>query len=122
MGMRQMTFEIPEELAERFESEVPESEQSAVVAELLQRASRRRLTEEQWAAACDAANNDPETQEIQREMGNTLSPRKTKQMQDAELIAACDAVNADPELNALIEDWQAAADPIEEPWDEPAPR
>jgi hypothetical protein len=31
MGMRQMTFEIPEELAERFVSEVPESEQSAEV-------------------------------------------------------------------------------------------
>jgi hypothetical protein len=44
-----------------------------------------------------------------------------KEREDA-LIAACDAVNADPELNALIDDWQAVSDPIEEPWDEPAPR
>jgi len=52
----------------------------------------------------------------------TLASRKTKQEQDAELVAACDAVNADPELNALMDDWQAASDPIEEPWNEPAPR
>jgi hypothetical protein len=44
-----------------------------------------------------------------------------KEREDA-LIAACDAVNADPELNALVDDWQAVSDPIEEPWDEPAPR
>jgi hypothetical protein len=44
-----------------------------------------------------------------------------KEREDA-LIAACDAVNADPELNALMDDWQAVSDPIEEPWDEPAPR
>jgi hypothetical protein len=86
MGMRQMTFEIPEEVAERFNSVVPESEQSAEVTKLLlRRASRRTLTEEQWAKACEAAN-------------------------------------ADDELNALMDDWQAAGDPIKEPWDEPAPR
>jgi len=88
MGMRQMTFEIPEEVAEQFESEVPVPEQSAEVTKLLL-----------WRVS-----------------------RPTKQMQDAEIIAACDAVNADPELNELMEDWQAASDPIEEPWDEPAPR
>ena len=47
--------------------------------------------------------------------------RKLQEREEA-LIAACDAVNADPELNLLMDDWQAAADPIEEPWDEPAPR
>jgi hypothetical protein len=88
MGMRQMTFEIPEEVAERFISEVPESERSAEMTKLLL-----------WRVS-----------------------RPTKQMEDVELIAACDAVNADPELNELMEDWQAAGDPIEEPWDEPAPR
>ena len=67
--MRQMTFDIPDEVAERFSSEVPASEQSAVVAKLLRRrVSRPTLTEEQWVAVCEAANNDPETQEIQREM------------------------------------------------------
>jgi hypothetical protein len=82
MGMRQMTFEIPEEVAERFESEVPASEQSSIVAKLLQRASRPRLTEEQWAAACEAANNDPETQEIQREMA-ALPDTMTEEWDDS---------------------------------------
>jgi len=50
------------------------------------------------------------------------SLRRTLQEREDALIAACDAVNADPELNALMDDWQAAGDPIEEPWDEPAPR
>jgi hypothetical protein len=44
--------------------------------------------------------------------------RKTLKDREAALIAACDAVNADPELNALVDDWQAANDPIAEPWDE----
>jgi hypothetical protein len=38
------------------------------------------------------------------------------------LIAACDAVNADAVLNALVDEWQAVNDPIEEPWDESAAR
>ena len=37
MGMRQMTFEIPDEVAEQFSSEVPASEQSSVVTKLLLR-------------------------------------------------------------------------------------
>ena len=32
-------------------------------------------------------------------------------------MAACDAVNADPKLNALVDEWQAASDPVAEPWD-----
>ena len=68
MGMRQMIFDIPDEVAERFDSEVPASEQSSVVTKLLlHRRPTPRLTEEQWAAACEAANNDPETQQIQSE-------------------------------------------------------
>src|SRR5580698_8721534 len=63
MGMRQMVFDIPDEVAERFDSEVPASEQSSVVTKLLlHRRPTPKLTEEQWAAACEAANNDPETQ------------------------------------------------------------
>jgi hypothetical protein len=59
MGMRQMTFEIPGEVAERFVSQVPAAEQSNLVANLLQRhVSRPTLTEEQWDAACEAANAD----------------------------------------------------------------
>ncbi len=67
--MRQMTFEIPEDVAEDFNRVVPVSEQSAYVARQLQLiVSKPTLTEEQWDAICDAANNDPETQEIEREM------------------------------------------------------
>jgi hypothetical protein len=59
MALRKMTFEIPDEVAERFISEVPASEQSGVVTKLLQRrVSRPRLTEEEWAAVCEAANAD----------------------------------------------------------------
>ena len=69
MGMRQMTFEIPDEVAEQFSSEVPASEQSSVVTKLLlHRKPMPSLTDEQWDAVCNAVNNDPETQEIQREM------------------------------------------------------
>jgi len=67
--MRQMTFDIPDEVAEQFSSEVPASEQSSVVTKLLlRRRPTPQLTDEQWDAVCSAANNDPETQEIQREM------------------------------------------------------
>ena len=53
MGMRRMTFEIPEEVAERFESEVP-----VIVAKLLQPLATPVLTDEEWAAAANAANAD----------------------------------------------------------------
>jgi len=56
--MRRMTFEIPDEVAERFVSAVPASEQSTMVAKFLQRASRPTLTEEQWDEAASAANAD----------------------------------------------------------------
>jgi len=67
MGMRQMTFDIPEDMAERFSAEVPADEQSRVVLTAIRRRITPRLTEEQWAAICEAANNDPETQQIQAE-------------------------------------------------------
>ena len=84
MGMRQMTFEIPEEVAEQFESEVPVPEQSAEVTRLLlrRRVSRPALTEEDWARACEAANIDPETQEIEREMA-ALPDTMTEEWDDS---------------------------------------
>ncbi len=66
--MRQMTFDIPDEVADRFSSEVPVDEQSRVVLRAMRRRITPKLTEEQWDAICEAANNDPETQEIEREM------------------------------------------------------
>ena len=86
MASRQMTFSIPDEVAEQFTREIAEPEQSRFVADLL----KRKLRERGWT--------------------------------EAELIAACQAVNADEELNQLVDDWQAVNDPIEEPWDDAAPR
>jgi hypothetical protein len=63
-----MTFDIPEDVADQFDAAVAVSEQSEVVTSILRRAYRPRLTEEQWEKACEAANNDPETQQIRREM------------------------------------------------------
>jgi len=57
MGMRQVTLEIPNELAERFDREVPAAEQSSELMRLLRRRLTPKLTDEQWAAACDGANN-----------------------------------------------------------------
>ncbi|HEY1744946.1 MAG TPA: hypothetical protein VGG18_17380 [Granulicella sp.] len=69
MGMRQMTFDIPDEVAERFNSEVPASEQSGVVAKLLLRRRTTPIwTDEQLAAACDALNADPNIAELERDM------------------------------------------------------
>ncbi len=48
--------------------------------------------------------------------------RKTLKEREEALIAACEAVNADAELNTMIDDWQSASDPVEEPWDEPVAR
>ena len=56
--MRQMTFEIPEEVADEFDRAVPASEQSSYVARQLQRASQPSLTQEQWDEAAKAANGD----------------------------------------------------------------
>jgi hypothetical protein len=53
MGMRRMTFEIPEEVAERFESEVP-----VLVAQLLRPQVSPVMTADEWAAAASAANAD----------------------------------------------------------------
>jgi hypothetical protein len=43
---------------------------------------------------------------------------KTLKDREEALIAACNAVSADSALNELVDDWQAADDPIEEPWEE----
>ena len=62
--MRQMTFDIPEEVAERFTSEVPAAEQSSVVPKLLlRRRPTPKFTDEQWDAVCNAANDCSEEED-----------------------------------------------------------
>ena len=51
--MRRMTYEIPEVVAERFESEVP-----VLVAKLLQPQVSPKMTDEEWTAAANGANAD----------------------------------------------------------------
>jgi hypothetical protein len=66
--MRQMTFDIPDEVAEDFIKDVPEAEdRSRELTRLLRRQFASKLTTEQWDAICEAANNDPEIREIERE-------------------------------------------------------
>ena len=66
MPSRKMTFTLPEELANAFLRRVSPSQRSKYVAEAIEAKLRER--EEMLKEACLAANEDPETQEIQREM------------------------------------------------------
>jgi hypothetical protein len=64
-GVRQMTFDIPDDVAEDFIKDAPEAEdRSRELTRLLRRHLTPTLTGEQWQAICEAANNDPETQAI----------------------------------------------------------
>jgi hypothetical protein len=65
MPSRKMTFTLPEEIAIPFLRRVGPSRRSKYVAEAI--AARMREREEMIKEACLAANNDPETQEIQAE-------------------------------------------------------
>jgi hypothetical protein len=59
MGMRQVTFFIPDEVAEQLAREVPAMEQSTLVTRLLRhRLQTPRLTEAEWTAASEGANAD----------------------------------------------------------------
>lgn len=56
--MRHMTFEIPEDVAEKFLSVVPEAERSHLVAQLLRReAFKVRMTDEEWEIALQGCND-----------------------------------------------------------------
>lgn len=44
--------------------------------------------------------------------------RRELEARERRVIEACDVVNADSRINAVIDDWQAVNDPIEEPWDD----
>lgn len=63
-----MTFDIPEEVAEQFVRDVPVAERSDVITQLiLHRRPRRRLTAQEWDAACVAANEDSDLQKLERD-------------------------------------------------------
>lgn len=81
--MRQMTFDIPESIADEFTKDVPEAERSPVVASLLQfRRPRRRRSEAEWEAACDAANADPAVVELEREWDSLAGDGLEKEPND----------------------------------------
>lgn len=66
MPSRKITFSLPEDLAVRFLRSVPSAKRSEYIANAITRKLRER--EVMLIEACDAANNDPETREIEREM------------------------------------------------------
>ncbi len=66
--MRQMTFDIPDEIAERFNSELPVDEQSRFVESAIRRRITPELTDEQWAAAIEALNTDPDIALLEQQM------------------------------------------------------
>ena len=66
MASKKLTFNLPEDLANQFIRLVPSSKRSQYVADAIMRKLRER--EEMLIEACEAANNDPETREIEREM------------------------------------------------------
>ncbi len=73
MGMRQVIFEIPDEVAADLDRDVPAAEQSAYLTKLLVRSRPApELTDAQWDAICEAVNNDPDIAELERDM-DTLS-------------------------------------------------
>ena len=65
MAMRKMTFTLPEEVVVPFLRRVGPSRRSKYVAEAIEAKLRER--QEMLKAACLAANDDPETQQIQAE-------------------------------------------------------
>ncbi len=65
MAMRKMTFTLPEELAASFTRRVGSSRRSKYVAEAIETKLRERS--EMIKEACLAANNDPDTQQMQAE-------------------------------------------------------
>ena len=69
--MQQIVVQVSDELAERFLREVPEGERSSFVGDVLERRlSKRPLTDEEWEAAAEVANDDPEVRQIELEMAS----------------------------------------------------
>jgi hypothetical protein len=79
MPSRKMTFTLPEEVAISFLRKVGPSRRSKYVAEAIEAKLRER--EEMLKAACLAANEDPETREIQAEF-DALPDTMTEEWDD----------------------------------------
>jgi hypothetical protein len=65
MGSKKMTFSIPEDVAQKFVRRVPARERSKYLAQAL--SEKLSARERQLAAACKAANEDPEVRAIEEE-------------------------------------------------------
>jgi len=79
MPSRKMTFTLPEEVAIPFLRRVGPSLRSRYVAEAI--AARMRERSEMIKEACLAANNDPETQQMQAEF-DALPDTMTEEWDD----------------------------------------
>jgi hypothetical protein len=85
MAIRKMTFSFPEDLAARFVRAVPSRNRSRYIADLIE--SKMREREQMLIEACDAANSDPETAVIEREM-DALPDTMTEEWNDASAASA----------------------------------
>jgi len=80
MAARKMTFSIPDQIAGEFLRHVPARDRSRYVAEAL--AHRLKAQDEELAAACDIANQDPDVLRIEREF-NAISDDIAEPWNDA---------------------------------------
>jgi hypothetical protein len=85
MAARKMTFTFPEEVANSFVRAIGSTRRSRFVVEAVEAKLRER--ERILIDACEAANNDPETQDIQREMA-ALPDTMTEAWDESELSPA----------------------------------
>lgn len=85
MPARKMTFTFPEEVASSFLRAVGPSRRSRFVVEAVEAKLRDR--DRMLIEACIAANNDPETQEIEREMAS-LPDNMTEAWDESQLSPA----------------------------------
>lgn len=85
MANRKMTFSFPEDIAARFVRTVPSSRRSRYVAELIEAKMRER--DKMLVEACEAANLDPETREIELEM-DALPDTMTEEWNDRRKVSS----------------------------------
>jgi metal-responsive CopG/Arc/MetJ family transcriptional regulator len=77
MASRKITFTLPQDLAAEFLRRVPASSRSQYVATAI--AAKLREREEQFARACEAANNSTDIHDIEASFDALADPSDTVQ-------------------------------------------
>ena len=68
MANLRMSISLPEEIAIEFVQRISPRRRSRFVADLIR--AKLRESDEQYIRACEAANNDPDTQQVERDMAS----------------------------------------------------